>query len=70
MSHDVWKKEKLLNLSELAKALEDEQMHFLNNNRETTNYACSSKLNKKKQSKQKRRRGTEKGSYNKGENRK
>ena len=42
-------------------------MRLSNENRETANYACSLKLKKAKPSEQVERRGTDKGSDNKGE---
>lgn len=48
LSHDYRKKEKLPTLSKLTKALEDEQMRLLNENRGIANYARSSKPKKAK----------------------
>ena len=66
LSHDAREKEKLPTLSELTKALEDEQLRLSNENRGTANYARSSKLKKAKPSEQREKGGTEKGSDNEG----
>ena len=70
LSHDAREKEKLPTLSELTKALEDEQLRLSNENRGTANYARSSKLKKAKPSEQREKGGTEKGSDNEGEKKK
>ena len=67
LSHDAREKEKLTPLSELTKTLEDEQMRLSNENRETANYACSSKPKKAKLSEQVRRGEANKRFDNKGE---
>lgn len=60
LSHNGREKEKFLILSELTKALENEQLHLSNENKRITNYAYSSKPKKTKPSEQKKRRGTKK----------
>ncbi len=61
LSHAAREKEKLLTLSELTKTLEDEEIRLSNVNKETANFACSSKP-KPKPSDQENRMGIEKGS--------
>ena len=50
LSYNAREKKKLLTLSELTKTFEDKQIRLLNKNRETANYAPSSKSKKAKRS--------------------
>ena len=69
-SHDAQQKQALPILSKLIKTLEDEQMRFSNENKNSANYACNSKSKKAKPSKEGGKEQIEKGSDNEGEKKK
>lgn len=70
LSHNAWQKEAFSTLSKLTKTLKDDQMHLLNKNKGTVNYACSSKSKKTKLSEQGEKKKIEKGSDNEEEKKK